>query len=97
MFSGDSCFLLRRLYYHGKFTCDFQVFVYPFDEQSCTINFKLTGINRELVAFDEELSLAVYSGDPFLSAYLLTKVFVVIPPEDNANSNQLEVCCLRGR
>ncbi|KAG7163496.1 Neuronal pentraxin-1-like 1 [Homarus americanus] len=91
VFSGDSSFLLRRIYYNGGFACSFQVFAYPFDIQSCTIIFKLKGMNRELVAFDEDVSSIVYSGDPLLSAYMVTEAFVNIPPGKNTSNSILEV------
>ncbi|KAF2364165.1 C-type lectin-like [Trinorchestia longiramus] len=61
-FSGTSAVLVEHKQYTGSFTCRFDVFFYPLDEQTCTIQVKLD-IGEPFE------TLVVYNGEKYLQQF----------------------------
>lgn len=51
MFPASSGQLVQRTQYSASFTCNFRLFWYPFDTQSCSVFLKLTSATSLVVTF----------------------------------------------
>lgn len=51
-----------------KFTCNLNVFHYPFDKQNCSVSFAITSVSKKFVSFKEEN--VKFTGEAALNNYL---------------------------
>ena len=55
--------------YATEFICDFNLVLYPFDDQYCDMQLKISSASKDYLVFDNLTSLAVYLGNPLLLEY----------------------------
>ncbi|XP_076058502.1 uncharacterized protein LOC143035517 [Oratosquilla oratoria] len=70
-YPGSSGKLLHERNYIGTFSCNFQLWKYPFDEQQCSIDAFFASVSRKLVNLDKTSLTVRYSGDSMISNYIL--------------------------
>jgi len=50
VYRGDECPLVMQKEYFILFACDFNLAMYPFDSNVCTLEFEVSGVNKDYVA-----------------------------------------------
>ena len=73
-----STFNLIIHYFRGKFSCNFQVFRYPFDHHECVLTLRLGSTPRELVAFSNKSVSLLYSGHKELVEFRVENTSILI-------------------
>ncbi|XP_068232230.1 uncharacterized protein [Palaemon carinicauda] len=72
--------LVQRTQYYASFTCDFGLYRYPFDTQTCVIIMKLASADMEVI--DLKNPSVVYSGSTDLPKYEIKNVHILMLPRD---------------
>ena len=49
VYRGENCPIIMKKEYFIRFTCDFDLAMYPFDYNICTLDFEVNGIRKEYV------------------------------------------------
>jgi len=49
VYGGEECPIVMKKEYFIRFTCDFELSMYPFDSNICTLDFEVSGITKEYV------------------------------------------------
>ncbi|XP_076041999.1 uncharacterized protein LOC143025904 [Oratosquilla oratoria] len=65
---GENTFQLTRKY-STTFTCDFNLILYPFDDQYCDMHLRILSASKSYLEFDFEKAASVYLGNALLIEY----------------------------
>jgi hypothetical protein len=49
VYRGEDCPIIMRKEYFVRFTCDFDLSMYPFDANICSMEFEVSGIRKDYV------------------------------------------------
>nr|XP_045609608.1 uncharacterized protein LOC123765175 [Procambarus clarkii] len=71
VYSGDTTSLVQVQHYSGTFTCQFDVFYYPFDKQRCSVLIQLSSVREDNVTFTKFGSTAEYTSLEELPLYVV--------------------------
>lgn len=56
VFPASSGRLVKRKLYSASFSCNYELFKYPFDTQTCSVFLKLTSATSQVVRFQVKLA-----------------------------------------
>ncbi|XP_071542888.1 uncharacterized protein [Panulirus ornatus] len=71
LFPGEENPLTISRKYSTTFVCDFNLVLYPFDEQYCDMHLRMISASKSYLRFEEEATSAVYGGSELLLEYQL--------------------------
>ena len=69
LYKGGGNLLTVTRKYATEFTCDFNLVLYPFDDQYCDMLLKITSASKDYLIFDNKTSTVSYLGNPLLLEY----------------------------
>lgn len=69
MYSGKVNTLTIRRKYGTVYKCNFDLALYPFDDQQCEMRLRITSELKSFLVFDHEKSSVEYLSNPFLVEY----------------------------
>ncbi|XP_042877001.1 uncharacterized protein LOC122256409 [Penaeus japonicus] len=78
VYSGWDNPLTVRRKYSETFQCDFDLSMYPFDQQECRLVLTMLSASSRLLVFDESRTEAVFTGNPHLVEYTVGRVGVEV-------------------
>ncbi|XP_068203826.1 uncharacterized protein [Palaemon carinicauda] len=78
IYQPKSSRLVQRQQYYASFNCQFYLFSYPFDTQTCQIIIKLASADRKVI--DLENATVTYSGLRYLSKYEVKNMNILLVP-----------------
>ena len=71
VFEGDWATLIMRKEYFTQFVCDFTLYTYPFDQQSCQMVFRLRGVTEKYMYFVKDYNAVTYQGSEALTEFIV--------------------------
>ncbi|XP_037794283.1 gamma-aminobutyric acid receptor subunit delta-like [Penaeus monodon] len=74
IYPGTTNDLTITRHYTGKFTCDFELYAYPFDVQKCLVKLRLPQAHESHVLLTPEEGQVLYLGAPTLTLYTVQNV-----------------------
>ncbi|XP_064085616.1 serotonin-gated chloride channel mod-1-like isoform X1 [Macrobrachium nipponense] len=78
IYQPKSSRLVKRQQYYASFNCQFELFSYPFDTQTCQIIIKLASADRKVI--DLENATVTYSGMKYLLKYEVKNINILLQP-----------------
>ncbi|XP_042220595.1 uncharacterized protein LOC121865318 [Homarus americanus] len=87
VYLGSENTMMLYQVYTVDFTCQFQLRLYPFDSQVCSVAFSLIGVSPSFVILDKEEDGVIFTGKKKLLEYEVTS-FTMTPVDDPLKSGQ---------
>lgn len=79
VYKGSSVKIRLDMLFLDKFTCNLNVFHYPFDKQNCSVSFAITSVHKKFVTIKKEN--VKFTGEAALNNYIVGD-FKVKPMDD---------------
>ncbi|XP_071530537.1 uncharacterized protein [Panulirus ornatus] len=77
LFSGDENPLTITRMYSTTFVCDFNLVLYPFDEQHCDMHLRMLSASKNYLMLDDVATSAAYYGSELLLEYQLGQLKIL--------------------
>ncbi|XP_076046337.1 uncharacterized protein LOC143028315 [Oratosquilla oratoria] len=91
VFAGEENTLQLTRKYSTVFICDFNLILYPFDDQHCDMHLRILSASKAYLEFDLEHSLAEYLGNSLLVEYEVSQPKLVPDPESDFSELRVRV------
>ena len=72
MYSGSENPVTVTQKYSTVFVCDFELTLYPFDDQHCDLHLRVLSASTAYLLFDVDSSTATYLGSELLIEYMVS-------------------------